>query len=82
MLTRNGARAIIGVLVQIDRFKVISTHKTSGAHLDTSHNYSWDRDESARHVFRPATNSATIETELCPGRDEQKQVSPSRVTLF
>ena len=42
------------------RFTVISTHKTSGAHLDTSHNYSGNRGESARHEFRPATISATM----------------------
>ena len=42
------------------RFTVISTHKTSGAHLDTSHNYSGNRGELARHEFRPATISVTM----------------------
>jgi len=61
---------------------VLSTHKTSGAYLETSHNCSGDRDESARHEFPLATISAVMRqsrTLISVGR---KQVSPSRVTLF
>src|SRR4029077_13332284 len=64
------------------RFKVISTHKTSGAHLDTSHNCS-GRQRRVSSARVPACNNIrNHETESYPDSDERKQVSPSRVTLL